>query len=98
MKKELEIELIPDIANGAKLVLPISMNQYDGNAMSRKEIVQKTDLLLQKMAEILQSKKVVSVDVICTAGLNDCRWDAEKISEIENFFFKTHAPLLNQLS
>lgn len=94
-KTDKGIHFVPNLIDNARLIIPISYARYDGNIEKRMAYDRDISTLLSYTAHLLSEKKIESVDVLATGGLQAINWGIEKTHEIESHFLTTHQLLLS---
>lgn len=92
----LEVAFVPKLSPSSRVIVPISMSRFDGVEEKKKRYNEEIDALLSHTADLLERKKIESVEVVSAAGLQEITWGKEKAQEIEMYFFKTHASMLKK--
>lgn len=96
--KKYWVNFSPDLEEGCKIVIPVSMGRYNLSDKKRKEYDDLINILLKHTAHLLRLGFLSRVDVLSTADLQRINWDDRLTDEIEQHFFDTHKDLLAQQS
>lgn len=88
--------LIPQLGDSARVVLPISLNRFDGDKIKREQYDAEIDTLLRFTDSQLKTGNITSVDVVSTGELQQLNWGVEKAREIEEYFLTTHHKMLSK--
>jgi len=92
------IEFVPDLTDGSRVVIPVSLGRYDTGQKKAAEYDNLLHRLFSSVVHLKQAELLSQVDVISTGGLQCINWEAEKVNRIEKHFLETHKELLEKVS